>query len=94
MFSSNFCLSISLVSINFATSVSFLSIVQQNVAKTKYSKFYNDFFVKILGVQEAWSLGVIWLNTVVFLWILVNKHSANISSNGNTHQIFYMLLIY
>ena len=43
-------------------------------------------FIKILGVQEAGSLGVIWLNTVVFLWILVNKHSVNISSNGNTFQ--------
>ena len=74
--------------------VSFLSIVQQNIAKTKYSKFYNDCFFKILGVQEAGSLGVIWLNTVVFLWILVNKHSVNISSNGNTQLIFYMLLIY
>ena len=38
-------------------------------------------FIKILGVQEAGSLGVIWLNIVVFLWILVNKHSVNISSN-------------
>ena len=45
-------------------------------------------FVKTMGVQEAWSLGVIWLNTVVFLWILVNKHSVNISSNGNTQLIF------
>ena len=51
-------------------------------------------FIKILGVQEAGSLGVIWLNTSVFLWILVNKHSVNISSNGNTQLIFYMLLIY
>ena len=51
-------------------------------------------FIKILGVKEAGSLGVIWLNTVVFLWILVNKHSVNISSNGNTQLIFYMLLIY
>ena len=51
-------------------------------------------FIKILGVQEARSLGVIWLNTVVFLWILVNKHSVNTSSNGNTQLIFYMLLIY
>ena len=51
-------------------------------------------FIKILGVQEAGSLGVIWLNTVAFLWILVNKHSVNISSNGNTQLIFYMLLIY
>ena len=69
--------------------------MQQNVAKTKYSKFYNDcFFIIILGVQEAGSLGVIWLNTIVFLWIFVNKHSVNISSNGNTQLIFYMLLIY
>ena len=51
-------------------------------------------FIKILVVQEAGSLGVIWLNTIVFLWILVNKHSVNISSNGNTQLIFYMLLIY
>ena len=51
-------------------------------------------FIKILGVKEAGSLGVIWLNTVVFLWILVNKHSVKISSNGNTQLIFYMLLIY
>ena len=39
-------------------------------------------FIKILGVQEACSLGVIWLNTVVFLRCLVNKHSVNISCNG------------
>ena len=45
-------------------------------------------FIKILCVQEAGSLGAIWLNTVVFLWILVNKHSVNISSNGNTQLIF------
>ena len=45
-------------------------------------------FIKILGVQEAGSVGVIWLNTVVFLCILVNKHSVNISSNGNTQLIF------
>ena len=45
-------------------------------------------FIKILGVQEAGSLGVFWLNTVVFLWFLVNKHSVNISSNGNTQLIF------
>ena len=51
-------------------------------------------FIRILGVQEAGSLGVIWLNIVVFLWILVNKHSVNISSYGNTQLIFYMLLIY
>ena len=51
-------------------------------------------FIKILGVQEAGSLGVIWLNTVVFLWNLVNKHSVNISSNGITQLMFYMLLIY
>ena len=45
-------------------------------------------FIKILNVQEAGSLGVIWLNTFAFLWILVNKHSVNISSNENTQLIF------
>ena len=37
----------------------------------KMFTFYNDCFVEIMGIQEAWSLGANWLNTVVFLWILV-----------------------
>ena len=61
-------------------------------AKLCQNKIFLNFtmtvFVKILGAQEAWSLGVIWLNTVVFLWILVNKDSVNISSNGNAQLIF------
>ena len=62
--------------------------------KQNILNFTMTVFIKILGVQQAGSLGVIWLNTVVFLWILVNKHSVNISSNGNTQLFFYMLLIY
>ena len=50
--------------------------------KQNILNFTMTVFIKILGVQEAWSLGIIWLNTVVFLWILVKKHSVNISSNG------------
>ena len=62
--------------------------------KQNILNFTMTVFIKILGVQEAGSLGVIWLNTVVFLWNLVNKHSVNISSNGITQLMFYMLLIY
>ena len=42
--------------------------------KQNILNFTMTVFVKILGVQEAWSLGVIWFNTVVFLWILVLKY--------------------
>ena len=69
-------------------------LYSKTLPKQNILNFTMTVFIKILGVQEAGSLGVIWLNTVVFLWILVNKHSVNISSNGNTQLIFYMLLIY
>ena len=55
----------------------------KTLPKQNILNFTMTVFIKILGVQEAGSLGVIWLNTVVFLWILVNKHSVSISSNGN-----------
>ena len=60
--------------------------------KQNILNFTMTVFVKILVVQEALSLGVIWLNTV-FLWILVNKHSVNISSKGNTQLILYAVNI-
>ena len=69
-------------------------LYSKTLPKQNILNFTMTVFIKILGVQEAGSLGIIWLNTVVFLWILVNKHSVNISSNGNTQLIFYMLLIY
>ena len=72
----------------------FCLLYSKTLSKQNTLIFTMTVFIKILGVQEAESLGVIWLNTVVFLWILVNKHSGNISSNGNTQLIFYMLLIY
>ena len=72
----------------------FCLLYSKTLQKQNILNFTMTVFIKILGVQEAGSLGVIWLNTVVFLWILVNKHSVNISSNGNTQLIFYMLLIY
>ena len=72
----------------------FCQLYSKTLPKQNIINFTMTDFVKILGVQEALSLGVIWLNTVVFLWILVNKHSMNISSNRNTQLIFYMLLIY
>ena len=69
-----------------------LTVTQSVCCVSLFLKYILNFtmtvFVKILGVQEAWSLGVICLNTVVFLWILVNKHSMNISSNRNTQLIF------
>ena len=74
--------------------MSFLSIVQPKVAKTKYSKIYNDCFYQNLGVEEAWSLGIIWLNTVVFLWILVKKTFCEYFQQWKYTADFYMLLIY
>ena len=72
----------------------FCLLYSKTLPKRNIQNFTITVIIKILGVLEAGSLGVIWLNTVVFLWILVNKHSVNISSNGNTQLIFYMLLIY
>ena len=69
----------------------FCLLYSKTLPKQNVLNFTMTVFSKI-HVQEAGSLGVIWLNTVVFLWILVNKHSVNISSN--TQLIFYMLLIY
>ena len=66
----------------------------KTLPKQNILNFTITVFIKILGVKEAGSLSTIWLNTVVFLWILVNKHSVNISSNGNTQLIFYMLLMF
>ena len=66
----------------------FYLLYSKPLPKQNILNFTMTVFIKILGVQEAGSLGVIWLNTVVFLWILVNKHSVNISSNGNTQLIF------
>ena len=62
----------------------FCLLYSKTLPKQNILNFTMTVFIKILGVQEAGSLGVIWLNTVVFLWILVNQHSVNISSNGNT----------
>ena len=72
----------------------FCLLYSKTLPKQNMLNFTMTVFIKILGVQRAGLPGVIWLNTVVFLWILVNKHSVNISSNGNTQLIFYMLLIY
>ena len=66
----------------------FCLLYSQTLAKQNILNFTMTVFIKILGVQEAGSLGVIWLNTVIFLWILVNKHSVNISSHGNTQMFF------
>ena len=63
-------------------------LYSKKLPKQNILNFTMTVFVKILGVQEAWSLGVIWLNTVVFFGNLVNIHSVNISSNGNTQLIF------
>ena len=71
----------------------FCQLYSKPLPKQNILNFIMTVFIKILGVQEAGSLGVIWLNNVVFLWILVNKHYVNISSNGNTQLIFNMLLI-
>ena len=66
----------------------FCILYSKTLPKQNILNFTMTVFIKILGVQEAGSLGVIWLNTVVFLWILVNKYSVNISSNGNAQLIF------
>ena len=66
----------------------FCLVYSKTLPKQNILNFTMTVFVKILGVHEVWSLGVIWLNTVVFLWIFVYKHSVNISSNGNTQLIF------
>ena len=66
----------------------FCLLYSKMLPKQNSLNFTMTVFIKILGVQEAGSLGVIWLNIVVFLWILVNKHSVNISSNRNTQLIF------
>ena len=66
----------------------FCLLYSKTSPKQNTLNFTMTVFIKILGVQEAGSLGVIWLNTVVFLWILGNKHSVNISSNGKTQLIF------
>ena len=76
---------------NFRHKLAFKQVVHFFKVLQYSLNFTMTVFIKILGVQGAGSLGVIWLNTVVFLWILVNKHSVNISSNGNTQLIFYML---
>ena len=39
----------------------------KTLPKQNILNFTMTVFIKILGVQEAGSLGVIWLNTVVFL---------------------------
>ena len=74
----------------------FCLLYSKTLPKQNILNFTMTVFIKILGVREAGSLCVICLNTVtvVFLWILVNKHSVNISSNGSTQLIFNMLLIY
>ena len=72
----------------------FCLLYSKKLPKQIISNFTMTVFIKILGVQEAWSLGVIWLHvkSVIFLWIFVNKHSVNISSNGNTQLIFIVNL--
>ena len=86
--------SVYLWSVSILLPVSLCLLYRKMLPKQSILNCTMNVFIKILGIQEAGSLGVIWLNTVVFLWILVNKHSVNISSNGNTRLIFYMLLIY
>ena len=66
----------------------FCLLYSKTLPKQNILNFTMTVFIKILGVQEAGSLDVIWLNTVVFLCFLVNKHSKNISSNGNAQLIF------
>ena len=56
----------------------FCVLYSKMLPKQNILNFTMTVFVKILGVQEAWSLGVIWLNTAV------NKHSV---------MTLYMLLI-
>ena len=62
----------------------FCLLYSKTLPKQNNLNFTMTVFIKILGVQEAGSFGVICLNTVVFLWILVNKHSVN----GNTQPVF------
>ena len=86
--------SVYLWSVSILIPVSLLCLLYSKMLpKQNILNFAMTVFIKILCVQEAGSLGVIWLNTVVFLWILVNKHSVNISSNGNTQLIFYAVNI-
>ena len=91
-----FFVSVYLWSVSILLTVSlFCLLYSKTLPKQNILNFTMTVFIKILGVQEARSLSVIWLNTVVFLWILVHKHSVNISSNGNTQLIFlrrYLLM--
>ena len=87
--------SVYLWSVSILLSVSlFCLLYSKKLPKQNILNFTMTVFVKILGVQEAWSQ-LAWCNsvqnTVIFLWILVNKHPGNISSNGNAHMIFNML---
>ena len=87
--------SVYLWSVSILLSVSLVCLLySKTLPKQNILNFTMTVFVKILDVQEAWSHGVIWLNTVAFLWILVNKHSVNCFQQRKYTADFSMLLIY